>query len=441
MAKKNTTLAQNIKARGLERLHVGLIDFDGGFRERRVAVDDLAAATASFCNVVDQWDVADSVYGPGPFVGEALALDGSSLRGFPFEPKAGLLVADFAGPQAALSPRALLKTQTEKLAAQGLSAQAALEFEWLVYQEDATSLRSKGFHALQSWAPDNRCWDGQSAAIYAEPIAALEQTLAGADIRPFGVGMELGAGCLEATLRATDPLRAADEAVFFKLFTKAFFRQRGLSACFMAQPDAAAPGLSGHVHLSLKDRAGKPLFHDARAPDGVSAALRHFIGGLLHHLPELCLLALPTVNSWRRLSPGNWAPRTATWSLENYSTAVRVVSSQPESTRLEFRLSGADVHPHLVLAMLLAAGADGMARELAPPPVTPHDGRLAPPKGTATLPRDLLAATEAFETSKAARDFFGAAFVERYALSRRHEFDALRRAVSPAEKARYFEAI
>src|SRR5690606_1471132 len=114
-------------------------------------------------------------------------------------------------------------------------------------------LRAKDYTGLTAWAPDNRCWDATSAAINAEIVAAQHAVLRRADVPVFGLGMELGAGCMEATLGAAEPLRAADDAVFFKLATKAFFRQRGQSARFMAQSDAAAPGLSGHIHVSLAD--------------------------------------------------------------------------------------------------------------------------------------------------------------------------------------------
>jgi glutamine synthetase len=437
------SLAQEAAERGYERLHVGLFDLDGGLRERRIEtrrLDEVFGPGGTFCNVVPQWDLADSVYGPGPFVGEAVQPDRDSLRPWPFEAKAGLLLAEFAGPQRDLQPRRLLARQVDRAQRLGFGVQAGFEFEWLVFAETAESLRAKHFTALAPWAPDNRCWDGVSAATHGELVAALDATLAEGRIGMTGLGMELGAGCLEATLAATRPVAAADEAALFKLYTKAFFRRRGLAACFMAQPDAAAPGLSGHIHLSLSEAGGRPAFHDAKAADGASATLRHFAGGVLALLPELAVLALPTVNSWRRLNPGNWAPRTATWSFENYSTAIRAVTARPETTRLEFRLPGADVNPHLGLALFLAAGLTGVEERIEPPPPVTGDGRAEPPAGTPPLPRDLWAASEAFAASARARALFGAGFVERYALSRRHEAQALARAVSAAEKARYFEA-
>lgn len=429
--------------RGVSTVHLVLQDLDGGLRERRIRLADLERTIgkgSSFCDVLYQWDVGDSVFTPGPFVGEAIAADNASLRGYPFEPHAAWVMADFAGPSAAVSPRRVLQTQIERAAAMGLEVRAGFEFEWLLYSETAESLRAKSWGPMTPFAPDNRCWDAISAAINAELIAEHQAVLDGADIPLVGLGMELGAGCLEASLGTTGALAAADNAAFFKAATKAFYRRKGLSACFMAQPDMGAPGLSGHIHLSLVDRTGRELFRGPSTSEPTEDA-RHFMGGVLSLLPELAALPLHTVNAWRRLSPGNWAPRTATWSVQNYSTGIRAVLGDHAGARLEFRIPGADVHPHLGLAMFLAAGLTGLEEKReAPPPVT-GDGRLEPPAGTPPLPRDLHAAAEALSASTTARRLFGDAFVERFAASRFHEFDSLRRAVSAAERARYFEAV
>lgn len=194
--------------------------------------------------------------GAAPFVGEAIAADAASLRGYPFEEAAAWIAAAFTGPQRATSPRELLKAQLARAAAAGITVKAAFEFEWLVCDETAKSLRAKRYTALDAWAPDNRCWDAQSTAINADVVAAQQAILEAADVPVFGLGRELGAGCMEATLAARDGLRAADNAAFFKLASRAFFRRRGQSACFMAQSDAGAQGLSGHIHLSLVDESG-----------------------------------------------------------------------------------------------------------------------------------------------------------------------------------------
>lgn len=433
-------LREALAARGARILHVAIPDLDGGLRERRLplaSLDEALGDGGSFCNVLHEWDVTDSVYGPGPFVGEAIVADAASVRGYPFEESAAWVVADFTGPHRATSPRELLKAQLARCAAAGLAARGAFEFEWLVFDETAKTLRAKRYAELEAWAPDNRCWDAQSAAINADVVAAQQAMLEVADVPVFGLGMELGAGCMEATLAAREGLRAADDAAFFKLASRAFFRRRGQTACFMAQSDANAPGLSGHLHLSLVDADGANVFRSR--PGELNERARHFVGGVLALLPELIALPLHTVNAYRRLSPGNWAPRTPTWSYGGYTTAIRVIANDAPTDRLEFRIPGADVNPWLGLSMFLGAGLWGLEHAIEPPPLTTGDGRAHQYEGMLQLPRDLLAAAEALDASDAARHLFGEAFVTPYVASRRHEYDALRRAVSADEKARYFE--
>jgi glutamine synthetase len=429
-----------LEKRKAKAIHIAVPDLDAGIRERRVSAEQLEGALgsgATFCNVLHQWDLADTVFLGGPYVGETIAGDPSSIRHYPFEPDAAWLIADFTGPSAETSTRRVLQAQIARAASLGLTVQTAFEFETLIFRETAESLRDKGFATMESWAPDNRCWDGLTAAIHGELIAELQATLEASEIGLFGLGMELGKGCLEATLRATDPLRAADDALFFKLATKAFFRRKGMSASFMAQADAGSPGLSGHIALSLHDKAGRALFRggDGSAP---TEPARHFIGGVLKLLPELIALPLHSVNAYRRLSPGNWAPRLPTWGVSNYTTAIRAVPGDHPSARLEFRIPGSDVNPYLGLAMFLGAGLWGMERKIEPPAPIVGDGREAKAK---PLPRDLHAAAEALAASKAAREIYGSTFIERFALSRLHEHRSLLRAVSAAERARYFETV
>lgn len=432
-----------LRQRGLQTLHVVTPDLDGGLRGRRHSIRETGAPlgpAASFCNVLYEWDVADKVFGAGPFVGEPISLDRDSVRQYPFEPAAAWILADYAGASRDFSPRALLADQIEAAAKMGLRIQAGFEFEWLVFNETAETLRAKNYTNLTPWAPDNRCWDSQSATIHADLIHQLQELLSAAEVPLENLGMELGPGCIEATLQSTDAMRAADDAVFFKQVTKAFFRRHNLSACFMAQTDISTPGLSGHIHLSLHDAAGKALFRSKDA-ETVSQPARWFIGGVLRLLPEMLALPLHTVNSYRRLSPGNWAPRTATWSLENYSTAIRAVSGDHDAARLEFRTPGSDINPYLGMAMFLAAGLWGMREKIEPPPPVTGDGRTEMPAGTASLPHDLLLALEALERSAMAKALLGEAFVAHFVQSRRNESDALRRAVSATERARYFEYV
>jgi glutamine synthetase len=147
-------------AKELDRLdadivHVGLFDFATMFRERRLRRADLlgGADHAMFANVLPKWDSAESILAPGPYGSETVAYDPESIRPYPFEPRAVALVADYTGPQAEIMPRRVLARQIERAAAAGYDVLAAYEFEFIILNETADSLREKGFANLSLFAP------------------------------------------------------------------------------------------------------------------------------------------------------------------------------------------------------------------------------------------------------------------------------------------------
>src|SRR5207248_1335027 len=146
----------------------------------------------------------------------------------------------------------------------------------------------------------------------------------------------------------------------------------------------------------------------------MSPLMEKYIAGLVTNLPELAAIFCPTINSYKRTVPGAWAPVNATWGIDNRTTAVRAIPGGAKSTRVELRLTGADINPYLAIAASLAAGLDGIERELPLPPATvnAYTGD-APP-----LPRTLSAATTLFRQSQVARHWLGDDFVEHYAATR-----------------------
>ncbi len=431
---------------GVRTVHIGILDMDSCLRERRVPVARAIAAlhgAYTFPNVLHHWDTGESVYDPDLTYGdEDAAVDPTSGRAYPFEADAALFIADFVGPSADLSARRLLARQVERAARLGFTAKAAMECEFTVLAETADSVRAKNWAGLRAWAPDNRCFAGDSAATYAEFVAELDALAGELDIPLHGLGTELGPGCLEATLLAQEPLRAADDFALFRGFTKAFCRRRGLTASFMAQLGDGFQGLSGHLHLSLAEaKSGKPAFADPAAPDRVSATMRHFIGGLLRLLPEAVALTAHTANAYRRMVPGNWSPRTPTWGFRNYSVAVCASAQTPETTRIEFRVPAADTNPHLTMALALGAGLWGIETKAEPPAPATGNARDLVPEGFAPLPRTLAEAADRLDASRASRAIFGDAFIDHFVMTRRHEDAAVRRHVSAFERARYLESM
>jgi glutamine synthetase len=352
------------------------------------------------------------------------------------------MVADYTGPQAEIMPRRVLQRQIERAAAAGYEVEAAFEFEFIVLNETAESLRDKKFRDLAEFAPDNRCWSGQTAATYAPFVGELDALLKSADIDLFSLSVELGPGCFEATLRHRPAMRAADDAAFFRMFTKAFCRQRGLTASFMPLLGAGFPGIGGHICLSLREaKTGRNLFAEKADENGLSPLAKSFLAGIIDLVPDGFPMVGHTVNAYRRLGPGSWAPKTVSWAPYNYAAAIRTAAETEEMTRLELRLPGSDVNVYLGLALMLGAGLDGVDRQLPlkDEPIASGGPNEVPPNAP-RLPADLLEATRRFRGSAAVKRIFGQTFVDHFAMICEAEDAALRRVVSAAEVQRYLEA-
>jgi glutamine synthetase len=205
----------------------------------------------------------------------------------------------------------------------------------------------------------------------------------------------------------------------------------------MAKWNSDLPGSSGHLHQSLwRHWPAENLFHDDK--QGMSAIMKHYIAGLLHNMQEFQVMYCPTVNSYKRTVPGTWAPVNATWGIDSRTCAIRAIPGSAKSTRVETRLTGADINPYLAMAASLAAGLDGVERqlELPEPAANAYAAKDAPP-----LARNLREATDRFQASETARRWFGDAFVDHFAATREWEMRQAEKAVTDWELARYLEII
>jgi glutamine synthetase len=245
----------------------------------------------------------------------------------------------------------------------------------------------------------------------------------------------------EAAIGVDIGLRAADKAALFKTAVKEVAHRHGVMPCFMAKWSEKLPGCSGHVHLSLWEEDGTNAFFDASRTEthGMSRALEHAVAGQVLLMPELTALVAPTVNSYKRMVEGTWAPVSATWGVENRTAAVRAIPGSAKSTHLEYRLAAADMNPYLAFSAALGSALHGLDRELPPPP--PLAGNAYADTRAARLPANLKEATALFRQSRAARDILGPEFVEHYARTREWEVRQWERAVTTWELERYFEII
>ena len=430
---------------GAERVHVGIFDAEAAFREKSVAAakaEKMLRDGFGFSDVLYEWDITEQTYSGGAFADEPAEVDPASGRVYPFAPKEAIFVADFTGAHAGFSPRRLAAAQIARAAAMGFGVLAGFEYEFFLFQETPQSLRDKGYRDLRSVAPGNRTYGLATLAVENQFLSGLLETLAVAGIRCDCLHSELGPGCLEAPLEAREGLRACDDAAFFRILTKTYAQTRERMATFMAKWSNEWPGQSGHLHLSLfKLDGGEPVFAEGGGEGEPAPSMRWFIGGLLAALPEFLVMVTPTVNDYRRLVPGAWAPTHASWGVENRSCAVRAIPKPRHAARVEFRVPAADSNPYLALAACLGAGLTGLERRIEPPPPVVGDAYRQAVTDDLRFPRTLLEAAERFRASGAARESFGGEFVDWYSRTREWEDSAFRAHVGEWEVRRYFETV
>jgi glutamine synthetase len=255
-------------------------------------------------------------------------------------------------------------------------------------------------------------------------------------------------GMPELNVRYNDPLAAADAHARFKLAFRAIARQHGLVGSFMPKPFADFPGAGLHVHISVADAdTGGDRFADPRDPRGIglSELAYYFLGGLLDHAGALCAIGSPSVNSYKRLQPGTWAPSIKSYGVGNRSAMVRVVESRSSNTnaiagltRLELRTPDGTANSYLLAAAIIACGIDGVRRKLdAGPPSDADFGHLADASSAESLPRSLDRALDALEQDDALRGAFGPGLLDGVVNLKRGEWAAFSASVTDWEHRTY----
>ena len=317
------------------------------------------------------------------------------------------------------------------------------EYEFFLFREDSHSVRAKGYRGLQPLSPGMFGYSVLRTGTYLELANGLIDNLKAFDIGIESFHTETGPGVYETALRYDAALSAADKAALFKSAVKQLAARQGLMATFMAKFNGSLPGCSGHLHQSLWDRAGnKNLFADSGDPEGLSSTMRRYMAGQLELMPEMTALVCPTINSYKRLVPNTWAPTTATWGLENRTTALRaIVGPSAKSTRVEYRLAGADINPYIAMAATLAAGLYGIEHDLPLPPACRQNAYTDRDAVARPLPRSLADATAQLGASARVREILGSAFLDHYVATREWEVRQYLTAVTDWELERYFEII
>jgi glutamine synthetase len=452
---KLQNIVDELRKSDTRKVKVAVADIDGILRGKYLHKDKFLAALDSgfgFCNVIFGWDSGDACYDNVKFTGwqsgypDALArIDASTYRKVPWDGGVPFFLADFVEADGetplGVCPRQLLKGVLARAHEAGYAASAGMEFEWFNFRETPQSLAEKKSMSPEPLTPGMFGYSVTRMAQNQPFLNAIIDELGAFRVPIEGLHTETGPGVLEAAILYGDALEAGDRAALFKTSVKEIGARFGIMPSFMAKWNAALPGCSGHTHLSLWNAEGtQNLFYDQADPHRMSPVFKSFLAGMLEALPELLPFFAPTVNSYKRLVDGYWAPTKACWGIDNRTVAFRVIPGSSKSTRVEARVPGSDVNPYLALAASIASGLHGVKKglKLTAAPVV---GSAYHNDQAARLPRTLQEATARLKDSRLARELLGDAFVDHFVATREWEWRQFRDSVTSWELQRYFEII
>ncbi len=364
--------------------------------------------------------------------------DFSTVRYVPWHDRTVIVFADVQsveGQSVAVSPRQVLRGQSDRLAQRGWTGFAGTELEFIVFRDSYESAWTAGYRGLTPANQYNVDYSIQGTSRIEPLLGRIRRSMRGAGMVVESVKGECNFGQHEIAFRYAELVDKCDEHGLFKLGAKEIAAQEGYSLTFMAKFNERE-GNSCHIHLSLRDEAGRPVFAGDGA-HGFSPVFEQFLAGQLAYSRELALLLAPNVNSYKRFVEGSFAPTALAWGLDNRTCAFRVVG-HGSSIRVECRIPGGDVNPYLAIAALVAAGLRGIDESLTLAP--PFDGN-AYASDAPRVPTSLHEALALFDSSAVARDAFGDEVVDHYVHAARVEVAAFDAAVTDWERYRGFERL
>jgi len=438
------------KSEGLSRIKLALTDIDGVMRGKYISLEKLSSVIkdgGAFCDCVLGWDSDDKLYDNVKFTGWHTAFPDAHFR-LVDENNLPFFLGEFVGKDLKtrhpLCPRGLLQKVLDQSKDMGYGVKAGFEYEFFVFDETPHSIREKKYQNLTPFTPGNFGYSVIRSSVQSDLYHELMDYALSLNCPIEGLHCETGPGVMEAALAADEALRAADNAAIFKTFAKVFFQKREKIATFMAKWSLNYPGQSGHMHQSLYNiKTGDSVMYKVRGRETMSTLMENYVAGMQKFLkPFLCLFA-PTINSYTRLVKGAWAPTSATWGVENRTTALRVIPGSQKSQRVEFRLGAADGNPYLVAAACIASGLLGIEQKLklGQPVVGSAYAVQDKLPESLKLPSNLRDSMENFRASQEAIKVFGADFVDHYANTREWEVRESERAITDWQLNRYFEII
>jgi glutamine synthetase len=437
---------KDVKDRGVRFVEMQFVDVLGAAKSLTLPVSQLEEA-------LDRgvWFDGSSIQGFARIQESDMFLrpDARSYRVLPWTggevPLRARLICDVYSPDGTPfegDPRYVLRRMVEKAAALGYIYNVGPELEFFLLRKngDIAHAVPHDVGGYFDFSPNDEAKRVRSDI--AEALLALK----------INVEMEhheVAIGQHEIDFRYSDALHTADNAITFKYTVKGIAAKYGLLATFMPKPVFGINGSGMHCHQSLADKnSGDTRFYDAAGePFKLSLIARQFVAGQLHHARALAAIVAPTVNSYKRLTPGYEAPVYICWAQRNRSALIRVPRYSPgreQATRVELRFPDPSANPYLAFAVMLAAGLDGIEKKMTPPaPVTDDvyewDEAERQAHGVGTLPGSLREALDEMIQSKLVRETLGEHVFEAYVQAKTLEWDEYRTHVSEWERERYME--
>lgn len=436
------------------RIKIAVADIDGVLRGKYIHKNkflDSLDKNIGLCDVIFGWDSGDICYDNTELTGwhtgypDAKAkIDVSTFRRIPWENSTPFFITDFSEDKKYAEtscPRSLLKRVNSECESMGFKAMFAQEFEWFNFKGTPGDLYQSGFQIPDSITPGMFGYSVLRTSLNQAYCNDLFEQMEKFNIPLEGMHTETGPGVYEAAIFYDQIVSAADKAILFKTGVKEIAYLHNMMSTFMAKWNINLPGSGGHIHQSLWDEnLENNLFYSEGNTTGMNQILEHYIAGQLACLPEILPMFAPTVNSYKRIGHGDWAPSTVTWGMDNRTASVRVIFGKKENTRIESRVPGADTNPYLALAAALASGLYGIKNKLKLD-VPESVGNAYQDKNREILPDNLIKATEKMANSRIARALFGDAFVNHFTKTREWEWRQYMNQVTDWELKRYFEII
>ncbi len=442
-------LLKRLEDDGIEHLWVIYHDYNGRScaktvpKERFVSVAErgVVFARANLDFTLEDHQAAGAVFLAD--TGDFLAVpDPSSYAVIPYREATArthvFMRADAEGNIWEGCPRTQLGRMVEAYAAEGLSVQISFEAEFTLFTKtgDGQYVHSDqdGMFTVAGLDRHASLWRNMIDTIGAMGMSVIQH------------GKEYGPGQYEMTTHHASPVKAADDYLTLKEVVRALARDVGWIATFMPKPYAEWAGNGLHLHISLWDLDGKnDLSVGETADEPLSQLGRYFLGGLLTHAHALTGIGAPTVNSYKRLLPGTWAPAHVCWGVGNRAALVRI-PAMGIRRHIEFRSGDNAVNPFIYLTAAMSAGLDGIHNQIEPPAPIDYDvGHMsdeeAASQGIVRLPSNLPDALAALEVDEAIAQALGTIILPEFLKVKRTELAAYNMHVHPWERKLYLEAI